>query len=205
VTRDADTTLLDGDAVVAAVAELGLLLLSDPKRKNAIQILTGEFPHGSWWSHPEANRIYRVLQDVEAHPDLVSTKLLSGKVTFVHRALWPALLAVAAAREPWQLTGLLPTAVQWLAAWDQAVLSGAEPPQPSRTVLKQVEPRLLALGASVHTDHGRHETRLEPWSSWATRAGTPFPSPLPIAEAKLALATAADRLGPPPFTFPWPA
>jgi hypothetical protein len=205
VTPDPDASLLDGDAVVAAVAELGLLLLSDPKRKNAIQILTGEFPRGSWWSHPEANRIYQVLQGVEAHPDLVSTKLLSGKVTFVHRTLWPALLAVAAAREPWQLTGLLPPAVQWLADWDQAVLSGAEPPQPSRTVIKQVEPRLLALGQSVHTAHGRHETRLEPWSTWAARTGSPFPSPVSPAEARLTLATAADRLGPPPFTFPWDA
>jgi hypothetical protein len=196
---------MDGQAVVAAVAETGVLLLSDPKRKNAIQILTGEFPRGSWWSHPEANRIYHVLQRVENHRDLVSTKLLSGKVTFVHRTLWPALMAVVTAREPWQLSELLPATVQWLGAWDQAVLSGAEPPQPSRTVIKQVEARLLARGESIHTGQGRHESRLEPWATWAARKAVPLPPPISSAEGKLALESAAARLGPPPPTFPWTA
>src|SRR3954447_24230932 len=97
----------DRRGVLDAVAELGVLLLSDPRRKNAIQILTGEFPRGSWWSHPAANQIYRTLQEVEEHRDLVAAKLLSGKVTFVHRTLWPALLAVVTSREPWQVANLL--------------------------------------------------------------------------------------------------
>ena len=39
--------LKDASAVVAAVAELGLLFVADPKRENAIHVLTGEFPRGS--------------------------------------------------------------------------------------------------------------------------------------------------------------
>ena len=61
----------DAGAVVAAVAERGLLFLSDPKRPSAIHVLTGEYPRGSWWSHPQANAIYDILQTVEDHPDLV--------------------------------------------------------------------------------------------------------------------------------------
>jgi hypothetical protein len=193
----------DGRVVVDAVAELGVLFLSDPKRRNAIQILTGEFPRGSWWSHPAANEIYGILQDVEADPDLVSTKLLSGKVTFVHRRLWPALLAVVTAREAWQVTGLLPGTAQWLAALDEAVLAGAEPPQPSRTVVKEVEARLLARGESVHTAQGRHETRLEPWATWAKRNEIPLPPGLSSAQGMRTLEEAAARLGPPAVTFPW--
>jgi hypothetical protein len=195
----------DEQTVVAAVTETGLLFLSDPKRRNAVQILTGEFPRGSWWSHPDAHRIYDVLQDVEGHPDLLSTKLLSGKVTFVHRRLWPALLAVVAVtpREPWQVTGLSPGASQWLAALDQAALSASEVAQPSRTIIKEVEARLLARGESVHISQGRHETRLEPWSTWAGRLACPWPPSLSSAEGKRALEAAAAAVGPPAPTFPW--
>lgn len=197
------TLVADGPRLLEAAAELGVLLVSDGKRENAIHLLTGAFPRGSWWSHPAANEIYRILQRLDDHPDLVSTKLLSGKVTFVHRRLWPALLAAVTAREPWQVTGLLPGTSQWLAALDEAVQAGDEPPQPSRTVIKEVEARLLARGASVHTAQGRHETRLEPWPSWARRQGLPLPPALSSAEGKRALEEAAARLGPPPVTFPW--
>jgi hypothetical protein len=200
-----EATLEDATAVAEAVAEVGLLLLSDPARRNAIQIVTGAFPRGSWWSHPAANQIYDILQEVEAHHDLLSTKLLSGKVTFVHRRLWPALLSVVAAepREHWQTTGLSPGAERWLAALDEAVSTGAELTQPSRTVGKEIEARLLARGESVHTAQGRHETRLEPWKTWAARAGCPWPPEVSSAEGKRALEEAAARLGLPAPTFPW--
>jgi hypothetical protein len=201
----AGTNLETADAVVMAAAEAGLLLLSDPKRRNAIQILTGEFPRGTWWSHPDANQIYRILQRVEAHPDLLSTKLLSGKVTFVHRSLWPALLAVVAAspREDWQVAGLSPGAAQWLAALDQAAASASEVVQPSRTIIKEIEARMLARGESVHTGQGRHETRVEPWTTWAARAKFAWPSAVSSDEGKAALEAAAEKLGPPPPSFPW--
>jgi hypothetical protein len=197
----------DGAAVVDAVAQSGLLFLSDPKRRNAIQILTGEFPRGSWWSHPAAHRIYAVLQEVEAHPDLLSAKLLSGKVTFVHRRLWPALLALVAAnpREPWQVRDLSAGAAQWLAKLDEAIASSSPVAQPSRTIMKEVEARLLARGESVHTAQGHHETRLEPWPTWAARAGFPLPPAVSPSDAQRALETAAASLGPPPPSFPWSA
>ncbi|HEY0706651.1 MAG TPA: hypothetical protein VGG33_07635, partial [Polyangia bacterium] len=112
------SSLKDANAVLAAIEDFGLLLLSDPKRPNAVQILTGEFPRGSWWSHPQANAIYAQLQIVEDHPDVALVKLIAGKVTMVHRGLWPALLGVGTAREPWQLEGLLPGGAQWLSTVD---------------------------------------------------------------------------------------
>jgi hypothetical protein len=201
-------TLRDAAAVIAAVAEVGLLFLSDTKRRNAIEILTGQFPRGSWWSHPQANAIYDILQDVERHPDLLSAKLLSGKVTFVHRRLWPALLTVVTAREPWQTEGMPPVAQQWLAAFDEAEAAGAPPPPVSRTVSKEIEARLLAYAESVHTTAGRHETRLESWRAWAARVGVPWPPPAQaeapsLEDAKRSLEAAAAGLGPPPADLPW--
>jgi hypothetical protein len=199
--------LEDADAVLAVVFELGLLFLSDPRRPNAVKVLTGEFPRGSWWSHPRANQIYDILQAVEGHQDVLLAKLLAGKVTLIHRRLWPALLAVVTAREPWQLEGLSQVAVEGLAALDQADASGGESPALSRTVTKDLESRLLAHAESVHTASGKHETRLHPWRSWAAKAGCAWPAssgPGPgIAEAKQVLEAAAARLGPPVPGLPW--
>lgn len=206
--KDAKASMKDEQAVVAQVAELGLLFLSDPKRTNAIQVLTGEFPKGSWWSHPEANAIYDILQRVEQHPDVLLAKLLAGKVTLIHRALWPALLTAVTAREPWQVEGLSPGATQALASLDAAEAAGAEPAQPSRTVSKELEARLLMRAESVHTGTGKHETRLEPWRTWAARVDCPWPPPRSrpapsMDDAKQALVAAAARLGSPPPALPW--
>jgi hypothetical protein len=193
--------------VVAAVAEGGLLFLSDPKRPSAIQILTGQPPRGSWWSHPRAQEIYDVLQVVEGHPDVLLAKLLDGKVTLVHRSLWPALLTIATARQPWQTAGLSEVARQWLAAFDEAEAAGAPIPPASRTVAKEIEARLLTFADTAHTPTGKHETRLEPWRAWAARVNQPWPAVTPtpesISAARQTLEAAAGRLAPPPPRLPW--
>jgi len=187
--------------VVQAAADSGLLLLSDPKRKNAIQVLTGAFPRGSWWKHPEANRIYDALERAGQHPDIVLVKLVAGKVTYVHRALWPALLAVGSAREPWQVQDLSPGAASLLAALDAGPVVDAEAAPISRTATKEIEARLLARTESEHTQAGRHELRLESWARWAARVGcTPAAD---LGESKRALEAAAAALGPPPAEMPW--
>ena len=50
---------------------------------------------GSWWGHPSGHEIYRVLNEVRASPDVVAMRLINGKVTLMHRRLWPALVRVA--------------------------------------------------------------------------------------------------------------
>jgi hypothetical protein len=199
--------LKDAAAVVEAVSALGLLFLSDPKRPNAIEIVTGQFPRGSWWSHPRAHDIYGILQSVERHRDVLLAKLLSGKVSLIHRELWPALMTIVTAREPWQTQSLPPLAGRWLATFDEAEAAGAAVPPVSRTVSKEIEARLLVFAESVHTPAGKHETKLESWRSWAARVGQRWPpaghgAPT-IAEAKGAIETAAARLGPPLPRLPW--
>ena len=57
--------------------------------------IVGEPIRGSWWGHPSGPEIYRVLNRVRASPDVVATRLINGKVTLIHRRLWPALVRVA--------------------------------------------------------------------------------------------------------------
>jgi hypothetical protein len=61
---------------------------------------------GSWWGHPSGHEIYRVLNEVRASPDVVAVRLIGGKVTLVHRRLWPALARVAARFPPERLAAL---------------------------------------------------------------------------------------------------
>lgn len=57
--------------------------------------VAGEPIRGSWWGHPSGHEIYRVLNLVRASPEIVATRLIDGKVTLIHRRLWPALVRVA--------------------------------------------------------------------------------------------------------------
>jgi hypothetical protein len=50
---------------------------------------------GSWWSHPSGHEIYAAIQQVRASSAVVATRLVDGKVTLIHRRLWPALVHVA--------------------------------------------------------------------------------------------------------------
>jgi hypothetical protein len=50
---------------------------------------------GSWWGHPKGHEIFRVAEAVSEHPDVLVCKLIGGKVTYVHRRLWPALVRLS--------------------------------------------------------------------------------------------------------------
>ena len=50
---------------------------------------------GSWWGHPKGHEIFRVAEAVCAHPDVLVCKLVEGKITYVHRRVWPALVRLA--------------------------------------------------------------------------------------------------------------
>ena len=62
---------------------------------NLADQIAGEPIHGSWWGHPAGKDIFRALTRLLASPDVVATRLVEGKVTLVHRRLWPALVRVA--------------------------------------------------------------------------------------------------------------
>jgi hypothetical protein len=51
---------------------------------------------GSWWGHPRGHEIFRVSEAVSESPEVLVCKLIDGKVTFVHRRLWPAMVKLAA-------------------------------------------------------------------------------------------------------------
>ena len=57
--------------------------------------IAGERIRGSWWSHAKSNEIFRVTRGIRESPDTLVCRLVDGKITYVHRRLWPALVAAA--------------------------------------------------------------------------------------------------------------
>ncbi len=60
-----------------------------------VDAIVGAPVKGSWWGHPEGKRIFRLLQDLADHEDVLTCRLVDAKLTLVHRRLWPALAAAA--------------------------------------------------------------------------------------------------------------
>lgn len=50
---------------------------------------------GSWWAHPKGKAIFAALSELDDSEDVRCFKLVDGKVTFVHRRIWPALARLA--------------------------------------------------------------------------------------------------------------
>jgi hypothetical protein len=89
---------------LAFVRREGLVLASakgDAPR--LVEAILGEPIQGNWWAHPRGSFIYNVLAAVSASDEVLVCRLLRGKVTLVHRRLWPALVRAAERFEPARL------------------------------------------------------------------------------------------------------
>ena len=67
------------------------------------EAITGEPIRGSWWAHPQGRRIFSILSAVSESKDVLVCRLIDGKITLVHRRLWPALVRVSKRFTPAQL------------------------------------------------------------------------------------------------------
>ncbi|TCV96349.1 hypothetical protein EC912_102700 [Luteibacter rhizovicinus] len=78
------------------VREHGVVLVSAkggaPRLTEAI---VGESIRGSWWAHPEGRRIFAILSAIAESDQVLVCRLVDGKLTMVHRRLWPSLVRAA--------------------------------------------------------------------------------------------------------------
>jgi hypothetical protein len=58
---------------------------------NIAEAVTAEPIIGGWWAHPKGKAIFAALAECDDSEDIRCFKLIDGKVTFVHRRIWPAL------------------------------------------------------------------------------------------------------------------
>jgi hypothetical protein len=89
---------------LAFVAEHGVVLVSAkgpaPRLTEAI---AGEPVTGSWWGHAQGQRIFTLLEAVKDADQVLVCRLINGKLTLVHRRLWPLLARIADRLQPAQL------------------------------------------------------------------------------------------------------
>jgi hypothetical protein len=92
------------DQAIAFIHEHGIVLsAAHGPVPRMTEVIAGEPIKGSWWAHPKGRHIFRVLQQLAASPDVLVCRLVDGKITFVHRRLWPALVRLADQCEPSRL------------------------------------------------------------------------------------------------------
>jgi len=163
--------------VKEALEEYGVLLESDAKLPSVAGLVAGEPIRGSWWGHPMSHTIFGVSVKLSEDPDVIVSKLISGKVTWVHRRLWSALIAIGSARESWQKglteearTLLSMVSKQGELTADQAFCR-AHKIKSAGPAIRELEKRLLVYAEEIHTNSGAHAKRVETWGRWCERVG----------------------------------
>jgi hypothetical protein len=83
------------DAALSLVRRRGILLeAARGPLPNFADAVIGEH-RGGWWGHPEGRRLFWLTRAVRRAPDVLVCRLVDGKITYVHRRLWPALVRLA--------------------------------------------------------------------------------------------------------------
>jgi hypothetical protein len=172
-------------------------LVATPGFTSLVEAVAGPVK-GSWWGHPRGDTIYAIATALE--DEALVARLAAGKVAFLHRSLWPALLRVVTDGDfrTRARSGLPGEAGKLLVAVERAGrLRLADLPAEKATLRKAratLEARLLVHAASEHTDKGHHEAVLRTWADWAAPETTQAAAKLSYLAAEQALAEVGVRL-----------
>lgn len=159
---------------MSILKESGLLIVMGLEFPDVCRLVTNEKLKGSWWGSSAGPEIFAIGEMLSDHNDVTVTKLISGKVTFVHRQLWQQLVAVGNARDDWQLKHLTAPGKFLLKQLDQegSLVTNTLGPQLGKkagNVARELELKLLLHSNQFHTERGLHAKRLETWNHWAKR------------------------------------
>ena len=127
---------MNGPEALAFIKKHGVVLMSARGPVPSLaEAMAGEPIRGSWWGHPKSHHMFRVFEAVCDSSQVLVCRLVGGKVTFVHRRLWPALVrlgdrlhkrSLAAVREEHTASGSYRTVVTSFPRWvPKPVLSRA--------------------------------------------------------------------------------
>ena len=87
---------MNAKQALAWVKECGIAMESARASVPSLaQVIVGEPVRGSWWAHPMGSDILRLSRSIRSSPDILVCRLVDGKITYIHRRLWPALVRLA--------------------------------------------------------------------------------------------------------------
>ena len=177
------------NAVALLAAEQVLMLAPHPPLRSLVAEIAGPEATGSWWSHPRGKLIFNTAAALEDHPDTLVVKLVAGKVTFVHRDLWPALLRVVADPVARIVTlGLMGPAANELYGL-VGERSSFVPRKEQKALATTLDRKLLILTRQEHSASGKHITVCMSWERWAAEVGA-APSQSSFGDALAAIKAA---------------
>jgi hypothetical protein len=58
-------------------------------------VVAGKPVSGSWWAHPKGKEIFTLSRAIRSSPDVLVCRLVDGRITYIHRRLWPSLVKLA--------------------------------------------------------------------------------------------------------------
>jgi hypothetical protein len=73
---------------------------------NLAEAIAAEPIRGSWWAHRKSHQIFLCSRAIRESKEVLVCRLVGGKVTYVHRRLWPALVRVHDRFSPRQLAAI---------------------------------------------------------------------------------------------------
>jgi hypothetical protein len=57
-----------------------------------VSAIAGDPISGNWWSHPRSREIFAITRAVRDSTQILVCRVVQGKISFVHRRVWPALV-----------------------------------------------------------------------------------------------------------------
>jgi hypothetical protein len=91
-----DVPVMTPNQAIEFVREQGVLLESGRGPVFSLAEAVAQGPiKGSWWSHPKSKEIFARTRSVRDNEDVLVCRVVGGKVTFVHRRHWRALVRLA--------------------------------------------------------------------------------------------------------------
>ena len=139
---------------------------------NIVTAVAGGAVRGSWQKHAKGKLIYRIGQALQEDPDVLTLKLVQGKVTFVAERLFPVVYRVVmhAPRRRRSLDGLGAPARSALEQVEREKRVRCDLATFDEKAKEALELRLLVMTKRELLDTGKHVTVLRSWKSWASAA-----------------------------------
>ena len=152
------------EQALAFVREHGIVTMTrGASTRSLVEAVAGGPVKGSWWGHPKGKLIYALAESLQDSGEVLSLKLVAGKVTWVHRSLWSSLARVVTdpdrrrsarhrlSREAEKLLRVVER--RGTLRLDETGLKGRN----------ELESTLLVHSGSMHTEKGNHATVLTSW------------------------------------------
>lgn len=135
-----------------------------------VEAVAGGPVHGSWRSHAKGRLMYRLGRMLRASDEVLSVRLVEGKVAFVDASLWPAVYRVAMepSRRRRTLAGLSPQARELLTAVERDSVVHLDKEGPWTKAREALEERLLVHVSETELQGGHHVTVLRSWRDWVS-------------------------------------